>query len=72
MGSTVEVSWKRNLYVGLFGSFSSTATLTLLIPFLPIYVKSLGVSPDTAVVQWSAIAFSSTFLAGRAHVSHLG
>ena len=37
-------AWKRNLYVCLFGSFTNILAMTLLLPFLPIYVGELGVT----------------------------
>lgn len=53
--------WRRNLYVCLFGSFTTVVAMTLLLPFLPIYVAHLGVHSPAAVVQWSGIAFGATF-----------
>ena len=44
--------------------------MTLLLPFLPVYVAQLGVQPAAAVVQWSGIAFSATFF-GAALVAPL-
>ena len=54
--------WRRNLYVCLFGSFTTLVSMTLLLPFLPLYVEQLGVHDPAAIVQWSGIAFSATFL----------
>jgi MFS family permease len=53
--------WRRNLYVCLFGSFTTLAAMTLLVPFLPIYVAQLGVTSQADIVQWSGIAFAATF-----------
>ena len=36
--------WRRNLYVCLFGSFTTLVSMTLLLPFLPVYVEQLGVT----------------------------
>ncbi|QIK76483.1 MFS transporter [Nocardioides piscis] len=36
--------------------------MTLLIPFLPLYVRELGVISDADVLRWSGIAFGATFL----------
>jgi MFS family permease len=60
-GATESLHWRRNLYVCLFGSFTTLAAMTLLVPFLPLYVGELGVTDQTAVVQWSGIAFAATF-----------
>ena len=58
-----EAYWRRNLYVCLFGSFTNNAAMTLLLPFLPLYVAQLGVRTQAGVVQWSGIAYGITFLA---------
>ncbi len=54
--------WRRNLYVCLFGSFTNITAMTLLLPFLPIYVAELGVKTHAAVVEWSGIAYGVSFL----------
>jgi len=54
--------WKRNLVICVFGSFTTLVSLTLLLPFLPIYVGQLGVRHSAAIVEWSGIAFGATFL----------
>jgi MFS family permease len=54
--------WKRNLVICVFGSFTTLVSLTLLLPFLPIYVEQLGVKQNAAIVEWSGIAFGATFL----------
>ncbi|MGV8921549.1 MAG: MFS transporter [Pseudomonas sp.] len=57
-----ELHWKRNLVVCVLGSFTTIIAMTLLLPFLPLYVEHLGVSDPAAIVQWSGIAFGATFL----------
>ena len=59
---TVEQYWKRNLVVCVLGSFTTIIAMTLLLPFLPLYVEHLGISDPAAIVQWSGIAFGATFL----------
>lgn len=54
--------WQRNLLVCFIGSFSTVFAMTLMLPFLPLYVEELGVSGHAAVVQWSGVAFSATFI----------
>ena len=56
-----SLHWRRNLYVCLFGSFTTLVSMTLLLPFLPIFVQHLGVTEPAAVVQWSGVAFGATF-----------
>jgi DHA1 family multidrug resistance protein-like MFS transporter len=54
--------WKRNLFVCVFGSFTTLVSLSMLLPFLPLYVKQLGVESQADVIQWSGVAFGATFL----------
>ena len=60
--SIVEEPWRRNLAVCVFGAFTTIVAMTLLLPFLPLYVEHLGVSDPAAIVQWSGVAFGATFL----------
>ncbi|ARP86446.1 MFS transporter [Bordetella genomosp. 9] len=53
--------WRRNLAVCVFGSFTTIVAMTLLLPFLPLYVEQLGVTDHAAIVQWSGVAFGATF-----------
>ncbi|TDV13944.1 MFS transporter [Paraburkholderia caballeronis] len=53
--------WRRNLAVCVFGSFTTLVSLSMLLPFLPLYVEQLGVTSPAAVVQWSGVAFGATF-----------
>ncbi|ALL68294.1 Multidrug-efflux transporter, major facilitator superfamily [Paraburkholderia caribensis MBA4] len=53
--------WRRNLTVCVFGSFTTIVAMTLMLPFLPLYVEQLGVTQHAAIVQWSGIAYGATF-----------
>lgn len=57
-----EQYWRRNLAVCVFGSFTTLVSLSMLLPFLPLYVRQLGVESQSAVIQWSGVAFGATFL----------
>lgn len=57
-----EGPWRRNLAVCMFGSFTTIVAMTLLLPFLPLYVEQLGVKEHAAIVQWSGAAYGATFL----------
>jgi DHA1 family multidrug resistance protein-like MFS transporter len=46
----------------VFGSFTTLVSLSMLLPFLPLYVRQLGVTSQSAVIQWSGVAFGATFL----------
>ncbi len=56
-----EDHWKRNLIVCVFGSFTTIVAMTLLLPFLPLYVAELGITNHAAIVQWSGIVYGATF-----------
>ena len=58
-----QIHWQRNLYVCLVGSFTTIVAMTLLLPFLPLYVEQLGVADHAAIVQWSGVAYGATFFA---------
>lgn len=53
--------WLRNMWICLIGSFTTIVAMTLLLPFLPLYVEELGVHDHAAIVQWSGIAYGATF-----------
>ncbi|AYQ92732.1 MFS transporter [Burkholderia gladioli] len=53
--------WRRNLAVCVFGSFTTLVSLSMLLPFLPLYVEQLGVHSPAGIVQWSGVAFGATF-----------
>ena len=55
--------WRRNLAVCLIGSFTTIVAMTLLLPFLPLYIGELGVTDNAAIAQWSGIAYGATFFA---------
>lgn len=58
-----EAHWRRNLAVCVAGSFTTIVAMTLLLPFLPLYVEQLGVTGHAAIVQWSGVAYGATFFA---------
>ncbi len=60
--SPADSNWRRNLYVCLFGSFTTIVAMTLLLPFLPLFVEQLGVKDPAGIAQWSGAAYGATFL----------
>lgn len=51
--------WRRNLYILFLVQILSTAGFSLVFPFLPLYVKELGVSTVGSIEFWSGLVFSS-------------
>ena len=63
MASAPEpINWKRNLFVTWLGCFLTGAAFSLIMPFLPLYVETLGVTGHQALNMWSGLVFSITFL----------
>ncbi|PAE39118.1 MFS transporter [Bacillus sp. 7884-1] len=54
--------WKRNLWVLWIGVFFTSASFSMVIPFLPIFLLQIGVHEHTEV--WSGLLFSAAFFAG--------
>ena len=52
-----EISWKENLRVAWFGSFLTGASISLVVPFMPIFVEQLGIEQDQ-VAFYAGLAIS--------------
>ncbi|HUA77006.1 MAG TPA: hypothetical protein VMA86_05000, partial [Acetobacteraceae bacterium] len=61
-GAASEGPWQRNLAVCVFGSFTTIVAMTILLPFLPLYVEELGVKDPAAIAEWSGAAYGAAFL----------
>lgn len=56
-----DIHWRRNLWVCTLGSFTTLIAMSLLLPFLPLYLTSLGVQGTDRIALWSAVAYGATF-----------
>lgn len=56
-----SIYWRRNLFVAFFGVCANIIALSLVIPFLPIYVEDLGVTGHARISQWSGVAYGITY-----------
>ena len=45
--------WKKNLYVVFFAEIIAITDIAFVVPFLPFYVKELGIANANLVAQWS-------------------
>lgn len=52
-----EISWKENLRVAWFGSFLTGASISVVVPFMPIFVEQLGIEQDQ-VAFYAGLAIS--------------
>ncbi|MBI5214354.1 MAG: MFS transporter [Ignavibacteriae bacterium] len=54
--------WKKNLYTLWAAQFLTMIGMNLVIPFLPFYIRHLGVTDQQELAMWSGLAFSGTFM----------
>lgn len=55
-------NWRKNLYVIWFAQFITMMGINLVIPFLPFFVRELGVKDEVSIAKWSGIIFSGPFI----------
>jgi len=53
--------WRKNLFILWGTQFLAMLGMNLVVPFLPFFIRQLGVTDDAALAQWSGVAFSGTF-----------
>jgi DHA1 family multidrug resistance protein-like MFS transporter len=49
------IPWRRNLYVTVVMVFTVFTAFAFVIPFLPLYVRELGVAEERRVAVWSGV-----------------
>jgi DHA1 family multidrug resistance protein-like MFS transporter len=54
--------WKRTLWILWAANFAVTAGMSLVIPFLPLYIETLGIHSLPQLEQWSGWVFSAQFV----------
>lgn len=55
--------WKINLAVLMFGNFLVMAGMTMITPFLALYLKQdFGLTDDHEIGVWAGLIFASTFI----------
>jgi MFS transporter, DHA1 family, multidrug resistance protein len=54
--------WQRNIYAIWSAQFLAMVGLTLIVPFLPLYLRELGVRDLAEVERWSGFLFAAPFL----------
>ena len=59
--TTTTAPWRRNLAVCAVGSFTTIVAMTMLIPYLPVFVADLGVRGQDSVLRWSGVTYGATF-----------
>lgn len=56
------VNWKVNLTVLWLGQFLVMAGMTMIMPFLPLYLEELGMTDSHQVATWAGIIFAGNFV----------
>ena len=54
--------WQRNLRVLWFGNFMAGIGFSLIMPFMSLYIDTLGDFNRTELSFWSGLTFAATFL----------
>lgn len=54
--------WKKNLYVLWIAQFIAMLAMSACLPFLPLYVRELGVLELEEAQQWSGLIIAAPFL----------
>lgn len=58
----LELSARRNLQIMWFANFFISASMTMIVPFLALYIDSLGGHSNEYVQRWSGLVFGVTFV----------
>ena len=53
--------WRRNLYILWGTQFLAMIGMNLVVPFLPFYIRSLGVTDPSELAHWSGLVFAGPF-----------
>ncbi len=56
------VKWKRNLVVLWIGQFFVMGGMTMIIPFLPLYIQELGIHNEHEIAIWAGVIFAANFV----------
>ncbi|MGB8000433.1 MAG: MFS transporter, partial [Anaerobacillus sp.] len=54
--------WKRNVWILFVSQFLVLGAMTMIMPFLPLYLQELGVEGESQISLWSGIIFGANFL----------
>lgn len=55
-------SWKLNLAAMWLGCFLVGLSMSQILPFLPLYLRQLGVHGEASLSLWSGVVFSGSFI----------
>jgi DHA1 family multidrug resistance protein-like MFS transporter len=53
--------WRKNLYILWGTQFLAMVGMNLVVPFLPFYIRDLGVTDPDELARWSGLVFAGPF-----------
>ena len=53
--------WRKNLYIMWLSQFIAMMGMSLVVPFLPFFIRDLGVQSTDDVARWSGLVFAGPF-----------
>ena len=53
--------WRRTLYVIWSAQFITMVGMHLVVPFLPFYIQTLGVTQADELARWSGYVYAGPF-----------
>jgi DHA1 family multidrug resistance protein-like MFS transporter len=54
--------WRKNLYILWGTQFLAMMGMNLVVPFLPFFIRTLGVTDEAEVTRWSGLVFAGPFV----------
>ncbi len=55
-------TWRKNLFTIWTAQFLAMVGMNLVVPFLPFFIRDLGVDDVEAVAKWSGFVFAAPFM----------
>lgn len=55
-------AWKKNLYILMVSQFLVMSAMSMIIPFLPLYLKEMGMTDPKQTQLWAGLIFGINFL----------
>lgn len=53
--------WKRNLWILFVCQFLVLGSMTMILPFMPLYLQELGMTDKDEISLWSGLIFGASF-----------
>jgi DHA1 family multidrug resistance protein-like MFS transporter len=54
--------WRKNLYILWGTQFLAMMGMNLVVPFLPFFIRTLGITNEADVTRWSGLVFAGPFV----------